>query len=77
MNSDTAILLGLFLLILAIPAIISAMSERRAPRVAALVLIGGGALVVYAFRSKEGGYTAEELPMVLYTMIGKLMQTAF
>ena len=72
-DPDSMLLLGLLLAILSIPSILSAFSEQRPPRVAAIVLVAAGILIVLAFRRKEGGYTLAEIPMVIYAYIGSLM----
>lgn len=42
MNTDIALVTGLVMVVLSIPAIFSAFSEGRAPRVAAVLLVVGG-----------------------------------
>lgn len=73
MQPDMMLVIGMGLMVLSLPAIISAWAENRAPRVGALVLLGGGGLVVWALREKDGGYTWADLPDVLYGVIGQLM----
>jgi hypothetical protein len=75
MTPDIALLLGLFLVVLAIPSLLSALIEHRAPYVALLVGAGGVASAVYAYQTNEGGYAPADVPMVLYSVIGQLMQS--
>ncbi|WP_425098127.1 hypothetical protein [Tropicibacter sp. S64] len=73
MDPDTTLVVGMVLAVLAIPAIVSAFSEGRAPRVAAIVVIVAGGLMVYAIQKKEGGYRFGDLPNVVYHVIGDLI----
>jgi len=77
MDPDMALLAGMGLLILSLPSAIAALAESRAPRVAAVILITGGALIVHAVRSKPGGYTWEEIPIVIYSMVAAVRDTIF
>ncbi|WP_136440002.1 hypothetical protein [Pacificoceanicola onchidii] len=73
MDPDTTLVVGMVLAVLAIPAIVSAFSDGRAPRVAAMVAILAGGLMVYAIQQKEGGYRFGDLPSVVYRVIGDLI----
>jgi len=43
--------------VLAVPSILSAFSEGRAPRAASITVLIAGVLVVVALQTKGGGYT--------------------
>jgi hypothetical protein len=73
LDPDTTLVLGMVLGVLAIPAIVSAFADGRAPRVAAIVAIIAGGLMVYAINGKEGGYDLHEIPQVVYRVIGKFI----
>lgn len=73
MDPDTALILGMGLMVLSIPSLIAAWSDGRAPRVAAIVLLAGAGIGYYALRQKEGGYTWSDIPNVLYTFIAQVM----
>lgn len=62
MQHDLMLVIGLIILGFTIPSIVSAFSENRAPRVAALMLLIGGGLVVIALVQKPGGYTLNDIP---------------
>lgn len=64
---------GMGLMVLSLPAIVAAWADNRAPRVGALVLLGGGGLVLWAAREKDGGYTWPEIPDVFYGVIGQIL----
>ncbi|MDJ0822868.1 MAG: hypothetical protein QNJ09_13795 [Paracoccaceae bacterium] len=73
MDPDTTLVIGMALAVLAIPAIVSAFSDGRTPRVAAITLIAAGGLMVYAISNKEGGYRMQDVPKVIYRVIGDVM----
>ncbi|MFD1511463.1 hypothetical protein [Lacimonas salitolerans] len=72
-DSDLIFILGLIFGVLAIPSIVSAFSERRAPRVASLVLMAGGVMVVWAIQNKPGGYQIEDIPDVLVRVVARFI----
>ncbi len=71
MDADFILVVGLTLALFSIPSIMSAFSDNRAPRVAAIVLIVGGALSVYAIINKPGGYTLAEIPDIFVQVVGR------
>ncbi|RKF14235.1 hypothetical protein D6850_13130 [Roseovarius spongiae] len=74
MNSDLILVIGIVLGVFALPAIVSALSDGRAPRVAAFVLIAAGVLVVYAIREKPGGYTLQDVPNAFVRVAASVMR---
>ncbi|MEP5153697.1 hypothetical protein [Planktotalea sp.] len=64
MSHDLALVLGLVIAGFSIPAIVSAFSDGRTPRAAALTIMIGGGLVAWALTGKPGGYTLEQIPEV-------------
>jgi hypothetical protein len=73
MDPDTLFVLGLFLGIMAIPSIVSAWSDGHVPRVASVVLILGGALMLWAHSQQVGGYTIEQIPRLIVKVVGKFI----
>jgi hypothetical protein len=71
MDSDLALVLGLGLSALAIPSVVSAFSDNRAPRASALVILIAGGLIVYALRSHPGGYALEDIPDAILHVIAR------
>jgi len=71
MDADLALVIGLVIGTFSIPAIVSAFSEGRAPRVAALTMIVAGALILYALTNKPGGYRIEDIPYAVVRVVGK------
>ncbi|WP_324751919.1 hypothetical protein [Roseovarius sp. Pro17] len=74
MTSDQILVLGVVLGIFSIPAIVSALSERRPPRVAALVLITAGCLVIWAVQKKPSGYSLTDVPKAFVRVVGQFTQ---
>lgn len=70
---ETALVYGLLLVILSVPALISAWSDRRRPYVGTLLLFAGCALAVWAWRVTPGGFAVSDLPDVIYGFIGDVM----
>ncbi len=71
MDPDISLIAGLILAVLALPAVVSAFSDGRTPRVAAIVMIAAGGLVVFALTSKPGGYRMQDIPQVFFQVVGK------
>jgi len=65
--------IGLVLGVLSVPALLSAISEGRAPRVGAVSLVVAGGLVLWALKTKPGGYSAAELPAVIVNVIARYL----
>ncbi len=74
MDADTALVIGLGIAVFAIPAMVSAYSDGRAPRVAAFAVLLSGALVVWALVEKPGGYRLADVPEAVISVIGRLLQ---
>ena len=70
MPFDLYLVIGIIILGFAIPAIVSAYSDSRAPRVAAVMLVIGGGMVAYAVTQKPGGYTLHDVPGAFAVVIG-------
>jgi len=71
MDADLAMALGVVLAVFSVPALLSAMSEGRTPRVGALVLMTAGGLMLWAISNKPGGYTVAELPAVILNVMAR------
>lgn len=74
MQPDHALVLGLFLVALSVPAMISAYSERRPPRVGAVVGVAGLALLLHGHVQRPGGYGPGDVPEALYGIIGDIIR---
>ncbi len=74
MSTDVALVAGLFLVILAIPAMFSAWVDGRTPRLPMVLIVVAGGLVAYALTQKPGGYTVGEVPDVVYRVVGEALR---
>ncbi|MCB1342826.1 MAG: hypothetical protein KDK24_17510 [Pseudooceanicola sp.] len=74
MQADLILTLGLLLAALAIPAGVAAWADRRPPRAAMLTLLIAGGMVVYAERTKPGGYRLADVPVAIYAVIGSIIR---
>ena len=73
MNSDLALVIGIVLGALAIPSMINAFSESRAPRSAAILIMIASVLIIVAMWQKPSGYTIEEIPDVFLRVVGRVL----
>lgn len=73
MDTDLALVLGLVLAALAVPAAVSAYSDRRVPRAPALTILIAGGLIIYAVMMRPGGYALNEIPDVFFGVVARFM----
>lgn len=73
MDSDTALVSGMLLVVLSIPALLSAWSDKRLPVIGTLLLFIGCALAVWAWRMKPGGYSLDQMPELIYGTIARVL----
>jgi hypothetical protein len=72
MDTDLLLTIGVVLLVLAVPALISAWAESRAPRMGAIMVIVALGLVLTAVQVRPGGYAFRDVPSVLVDVVGRL-----
>lgn len=72
-DPDILVALGVFLLVLSVPSLISATIDRRPPRVAALTAIVAGALLVYTVQTNPGVYSVRDVPNVFIRVAAKII----
>ena len=70
---DLFLVVGIVLLVFTVPAIVSAISDRRPPRLPALVLMIGGVLVAVALAQKPGGYAIDDIPAAFSRVINRFL----
>lgn len=73
MDTDLALVLGFIIVALSIPSILSALSDKRAPRASAITVLIAGGLIVFAVQGKPGGYRMEQLPDVFVSVIARYL----
>jgi len=73
MDTDLALVIGIVIAAFSIPSILSALSDKRAPRASAITILIAGGLIVFAIQGKPGGYKLEQIPDVFVNVIARYM----
>jgi len=73
MTPDTLLVLGLIIGAFSVPSILSAFSDRRAPRASAVTVLIAGGLILIAVTSKPGGYRLDQIPDVFFSVVARFM----
>lgn len=73
MDPDLFFVIGLFVLVLAIPSIFGALTDGRPPRAAAILIMVGGGLVGLAIYQRPGAYSFETIPDIIASVIGGII----
>jgi len=73
LDHDLFLTIGLIVAVFSVPSVISAISDGRTPRVAAIVLVVSGGLVAYAVTQKPGGYSIDQVPNVIVNVIARFV----
>ena len=73
MDYDLYLVIGLVIAVFSVPAVVSALSDNRTPRAAAIVLIISGGLVAWAAASKHAGYTLDQIPNVIINVVARYL----
>ena len=69
MTHDIYLVIGILLVGISIPSMFGALADRRSPRVAAIVIMIGGSLILLALSQKPGGYTFDDIPRAFIRVI--------
>ena len=72
MDSDLFLVIGIVMAAFAIPSLLSAFSEGRAPRVGSIMVLIASGLIVVALLNRPSGYRLDEVPGAFVRVIGKL-----
>ena len=72
-DPDLLLVIGIALALLAIPSILSAMIDRRTPRASAVTVLIAGFCIIYAMRTKPGGYRFEDMGDVLVGVVARFI----
>lgn len=73
MDPDLALVIGIILGVFSVPSILSAISEGRAPRVAAFTIISSGVLILWAISANPGGYQLDDIPGAFVRIVAKYL----
>ncbi|MGJ5621402.1 hypothetical protein [Sulfitobacter sp. MF3-043] len=73
MDHDLALVIGIVLGVLSVPSVLSAFSDRRAPRASAITILIAGGLIVYAAQNKPNGISLDQIPDIFVNVIGRYL----
>ncbi|MEO0391158.1 MAG: hypothetical protein AAF218_09500 [Pseudomonadota bacterium] len=73
MNADIALVLGIIIGGLSVPSVLSAITDRRAPRASMLTILLAGGLIYYALNTQPGGYTLQDVPDAFVRVVAMVM----
>ena len=73
MTPDLYLVLGIIIAGFSIPSVLSAISDRRAPRASAITILIAGGLILLAVQTQPGGYRLEDIPEVFVRVIASFM----
>lgn len=62
MDPDLFLVIGLIIAVLTIPAMLTAFTEGRTPRAAAILVLISGVLIVLALSRYPNGYSIADIP---------------
>lgn len=71
MDPDLMLVAGIVVCVFSVPAMISAISDGRTPRVAAIAVLVGGGLIVAALNASPSGYSLAEVPRAFARVIAR------
>ncbi len=73
MDTDLVLTSGIVLLVLAMPSLLSAWVEGKAPRLGALMVVTGAVMIVTALSVRPGGYAFGDVPRVVVDVFARLV----
>ena len=73
MTPDFYLVLGIVIAGFSIPSVLSAISDRRAPRASAITILIAGGLILLAVQTQPGGYRLDEIPDVFVRVIASFL----
>ena len=65
---------GMAVLVLSIPAFVSAWSDRRAPAAALVLILLGGGMVLFGLTESPDGYTLADLPEAVIRVVAWIVR---
>ena len=73
MDPDLALVLGIILGVLSVPSVLSALSDKRAPRASAVTILIAGGLILFATQNKPGGVALNAIPDIFVNVVARYM----
>ena len=74
MDTDLVLTLGIVLLVLSVPSLLSAWAESRAPRLGAIMAIVALGMIAAALLIRPGGYAFNAVPGVMIGVVSRFFQ---
>lgn len=71
MDTDLILTVGILLLILTLPSLLSAWVEGRVPRVGAIMLVASLGMIIAAASSRPGGYPLNDIPGIMLSVVAR------
>lgn len=71
METDLLLVVGVILAVMAVPAVLSAFTDGRPPRSAAILVMVAAALIVLAVHQRPGGYRISDVPGAFARVLGQ------
>jgi hypothetical protein len=72
MDTDLMLTLGIGLMILTVPSLLSAWVDGRVPRLGSLMVLASASLIVAAMVNRPTGYRFEEIPQVMLGVVARV-----
>ena len=72
-TNEFILVFGIVIGVLAIPAILSALLDGSAPRVASFAVVISGAMIIYAIYNTPGGYSVDQLPEIFTRVVASFL----
>ena len=73
MDPDLIFVVGIIVGVLAIPSMLSTISDSRPPRAAAVLVLIAGVLIIVAIQKKPNGYGISDIPHAFVSVIGRYL----
>lgn len=74
MDYDLILVLGIVIGVLTIPAILSAILDGGAPRVATVAAVISGGMIIFSLYNSPGGYAFADLPDVFAGVVADFIR---
>lgn len=73
MDPDLVLTIGVVLGVLSLLALLAAWADARPPRAGAVMIMAAGALLLFAFVTKPGGYRPDDVPRAMLRVVGQVL----
>jgi formate-dependent nitrite reductase membrane component NrfD len=71
MDTDLILTMGIVLLVLSVPSLLSAWVEGKPPRVGGLLILAAFAMIVTATLVRPGGYDLNDVPSIMIGVVSR------